>query len=56
MHPQDGSSAYDIAVVYLDRPLGDIEGYLGAATSCSDTQLDLQTAGYPGDKPSFTLW
>jgi V8-like Glu-specific endopeptidase len=50
---------HDIALVNLDRNLGDLVGWFGYAsggTVDQYTNSQVITAGYPGDKPYATQW
>jgi V8-like Glu-specific endopeptidase len=50
---------HDWAVVTLDRNIGNFTGWMGRMTQASSSSIYtsvLNTAGYPGDKPSGTMW
>jgi V8-like Glu-specific endopeptidase len=46
-------STWDVAVVTLAKPLGQLTGYMGVASGCG-RNLQLTTAGYPQDKSAGT--
>ncbi len=49
---------FDIALVVLDRPIGDVVGYSGIA-ACGDATLQgrfVKLVGYPGDKGGKQMW
>lgn len=41
---------YDLALVTLQQPLGDLVGYLGYTFKCGPRNMTLTTVGYPSDK------
>jgi V8-like Glu-specific endopeptidase len=54
-----GDWDWDFALITLDRPVGTHVGWLGREWNGSDAYYDglnLNTAGYPGDKPTGTMW
>ena len=55
----DADTRHDWAVVTLDRRVGNFTGWMGRKTTPSSDPLYtsiLNTAGYPGDKGSQTMW
>lgn len=53
----DHDTAHDFALVVLKEPIGDKVGWMAYGSSAAlakDTLVNV--AGYPGDKPSGTLW
>lgn len=47
---------YDFAVVLLSSPMGAGSAQLAIAAGSGERTFNMQTAGYPGDKPQGTLW
>lgn len=45
--------SWDVAVITLAKPLGQLTGYMGVASGCGKN-LQLTTAGYPQDKGTGT--
>lgn len=47
----------DFAVITLATPVGKKTGWFGLEYStAADEQLNIATAGYPDDKPMYTMW
>jgi V8-like Glu-specific endopeptidase len=54
-----GDWNWDFALITLDRPVGNWTGWLGREWWASDSAyngMNLNTAGYPADKPMSTMW
>ncbi len=50
---------WDMALITLDRPVGFSTGWLGRESfpnNSTYTGMNLNTAGYPADKPASTMW
>lgn len=46
----------DFALLILEKEIGRESGWFGIRADCSQSSANLTTAGYPGDKPSRTMW
>jgi V8-like Glu-specific endopeptidase len=55
-YTQEGKQTYDYALIILNQPIGNNVGWLGYGYDTGHTSLNLNTAGYPGDKPFGTMW
>jgi V8-like Glu-specific endopeptidase len=55
---EDGEQDYDYGAIILPTDLGDTTGWFGFGVYSDSTLLDSvgNIAGYPGDKPSGTMW
>lgn len=53
---QEHKFGYDYALIILDQPIGNTVGYFGYGYDLNHTNLNLNTAGYPGDKTFATMW
>lgn len=51
-----GRRECDFAVIILKEPVGLKTGWFGIGLDCGAKKIDLQTAGYPADKPNGTMW
>ncbi|MGV0870541.1 trypsin-like serine peptidase [Corynebacterium kalidii] len=53
-----GQEGRDWGVIKLDEPVGDNVGWFGVTTTDGEDLIgdDARIIGYPGDKPSGTLW
>lgn len=47
---------WDLAVLILDKPAGEQVGWLGYATFDPAYAFTANIVGYPGDKPTSTMW
>lgn len=48
--------AYDLAVLELDKPLGDDVGWMSYGSFAKPADFTANIVGYPGDKPESTMW
>lgn len=46
----------DFAVIVLKEAIGTNTGWFGIGLDCSSKSVNLETAGYPADKPKGTMW
>ncbi len=53
---KDHDTNYDFAVLILKEPVGEETGWLSFGFNNELTSRDVTVEGYPGDKPSGTLW
>jgi glutamyl endopeptidase len=54
-----GNRDYDYGAIRLSSPLGNTVGWFGFRWHSSDSSfqnISVRTSGYPGDKPSATMW
>ncbi|QDZ01886.1 serine protease [Nitratireductor mangrovi] len=47
---------WDLGILILDKPAGDQVGWLGYATYDPPYPFTANVVGYPGDKPTSTMW
>jgi glutamyl endopeptidase len=50
------NGAYDWAMIVLSQPIGNTVGWFGYGYNYSQRRINLNTAGYPSDKPFGTMW
>ncbi len=53
---EDHNTKYDFAVIILEKPVGEETGWLSYGFNNSLPTQKVTIEGYPGDKPSGTLW
>lgn len=52
----EGKQTYDYAMIILAQPIGNTVGWFGYGYNTAHENLNLNTAGYPGDKTFGTMW
>ena len=55
-YTRNHSSNFDWAIIILSQPIGNTVGWFGYGYNYSQLKLNLNTAGYPSDKASSTMW
>ncbi len=55
-YTEQKKTEWDIAVVILEKPIGNQVGWMAYAYDDSISSMSININGYPGDKPKGTMW